>query len=328
MLREVFLNTICEYKMVKKKDKLLLGVSGGPDSIALLRLFAEMRKEYKLNLVALHLNHCLRKESGDEEKFVKAVCEKLDVKLVSQQRDVTKVFQGDSLEQCARQVRFDFFLTCARQLKIKKCALAHHRDDLVETTVMRFIRGAGLRGLRGFLPVTKWKSITFIRPLISLRKCELLDWLDKNKFEYCVDQSNFDEKFLRNKIRHNLIPQLENLNGNFVENVANLAESLALDYEYIYQQSFIVYQKVRHSQTQRTVTLDLAKIKELPVALFNNVIRFSIEQLKGNLRRIEAKHLKEIRDLVLNRPVHSVVDLPLLSVKKEKKLLVLESLLL
>jgi tRNA(Ile)-lysidine synthase len=147
MIEKTFKDTIEKYGLLKKKDKLLLGISGGPDSVCMFYQFLQIKKEYKLSLVCAHFNHGLREESEEEEKFVKNICNDFSVKFISEKKNVKEFFKGDSLEQTARNLRYDFFLKCSRQTKIKKLALAHNKDDLVETILMRLIRGAGLRGL-------------------------------------------------------------------------------------------------------------------------------------------------------------------------------------
>lgn len=322
MVEEIFIKTIRKYNLIEKREKILLGVSGGPDSLCLLYLFIRLRDEYKLQLICAHFNHALRDEADEEEQFVQNVCAAAGIKCVSEKKEVEKFFQGDSLEQTARTLRFDFFFKCARQFKIKKCALAHHKDDLVETMLMRLIRGTGLKGLRGFLPQSKMRNLTVIRPLIELRKEEILAWLKKEKIAYCVDKSNFEDKFFRNRIRLQLLPLLEKMNPQVVESMYQLGQTLSWDYEFIYSEACRVFGLCKKGETADMVKLDLKEIMSLHYALFNNVIRIAIEQLKGDTRQIEVRHLEEIRDLVFYRPPGSIVDLPNISIQKSDNFLI------
>ncbi|MBP7088959.1 MAG: tRNA lysidine(34) synthetase TilS [Candidatus Omnitrophica bacterium] len=328
MLKETFINTVKQGGLLKKKDKVILGVSGGPDSMCLLYLFLQIKKEYRLQLLCAHFNHSLREESDSEEEFIRKICENLNLEFVSEKKDVKSFLKGDSLEQTARNLRLDFFLKCSRQTKIKKIALAHHKDDLAETILMRLIKGTGLRGLRGFSSKSKYKNLTVIRPLIELRKKEILNWLDDNRITYCIDKSNLEDKFLRNKIRLKLMPFLEEINPNISDNLYNLARNLALDYDFIYSFSYDKFIVLRRRQNYNSIRLDLQGLKGLPLAIFNNVIRIAVEQFKGNTRRLEAKHLREIRDLLFKRPQGSIVDLPGFQVKKDNETLVIQSLIL
>jgi len=206
MLFEKFKTFIEENNLVKEKEKLILGISGGPDSVFLLIMFSKFKELRKIELITVHFNHALRKSADREEEFVRNLSENLNIKFVSEKKEVKKLYKGDSLEQTARNLRYDFFLKVARRYKIKKLALAHHKDDLVETVLLRIFRGTGLLGLRAMLPLSKYKNLTVIRPLLSLEKGEILDFLHKNKIPYMIDKSNFEEKFLRNKIRLEILP--------------------------------------------------------------------------------------------------------------------------
>lgn len=327
-MEEIFKNTLKKYGLLKKKDKVILGISGGPDSIVMLYQFLNIRKEYKLQLVCAHFNHSLRAEADIEEEFVSKVCAKLGVKFISEKKDVKSFFKGDSLEQTARNLRLDFFMKISRQTKIKKIALAHHKDDLAETVLMRMVRGSGLKGLRGFLPKTKFKSLTVIRPLIEVRKEEIIKWLKEQKISFCVDKSNFEEKFFRNRVRLKLLPLLKELNPNIVSSLCNLASNISLDYDFIHSFAHVKFLALKRKETSKSLCLDLKGLKELSPAIFNNVIRVAIEELKGNTRRLEVKHLNELQDLILHRPRGSIVDLPDLIVKKEEKSLFIQSLIL
>jgi tRNA(Ile)-lysidine synthase len=325
MIEQIFRKTIKKFALVEKKDRIILGVSGGPDSIFMLYQFLAIAKEYKLQLVCAHFNHSLRPEADQEEDFVKNLCQKSGIRFISEKKDVQKFFNGDSLEQTARNLRFDFFLSSSRHFKIKKLALAHHKDDLVETVLMRLVRGAGLRGLRGFLPKSKFSGLTVIRPLIEMGKKEIIDWLDTQKIKYCIDSSNFEDKFLRNRIRLKLLPALKEFNPNIVDNIYNLSRTLSSDYDFIYGFSRDMFESIKKGETAKTIKLDLEKLLKLHPAILSAIIRLAIEKIKGSTRRIELKHIDEIVDLILHRPQDSIVDLPAISIKKEGKSLIIQA---
>jgi tRNA(Ile)-lysidine synthase len=243
-------------------------------------------------------------------------------------KEVNKFFNGDSLEQTARNLRFDFFLKISRHFKIKKLALAHHKDDLVETVLMRLIRGAGLKGLRGFLPKTRFSSLTVSRPLIELNKKEIVSWLDEHNLKYCIDKSNFEDKFLRNRIHLELLPLLEKFNPDITNNIYNLSRNLSLDYDFIYTASRAAFESLKKGETAKTIKLDLEKLTKLHPALLQNVIRIAIEELKGHTRRIESRHIDEVVDLILYRPLESIVNLPFMLAKKEAKTFIIQTLIL
>ncbi|MCF7894612.1 MAG: tRNA lysidine(34) synthetase TilS [Candidatus Omnitrophica bacterium] len=327
-LEEIFLKTIKEYNLFNKKDKLLLGVSGGPDSIALLYNIINLAKDYKFKIVCAHFNHGLRKESDREEKFIKELCSKLNIDFVSEKKNVNDFFTGDSLEQTARKLRFDFFGKISRQAKIKKLVLAHHKNDLAETVLMRIIRGTGLKGLRGFLPKSHFRSLTVVRPFIDLEKEQILNWLDKKNIPFCLDKSNQEVKFLRNKIRIGLLPHLEAINESITDRLSDLAVNAGLDYDFIYNFSKSEFRRLKQKKSGRGLSLGLKGLEELHPAIFNNVIRIAIEQIKGNTRRINQNHLTKVKKLVLEGREEASIHLPKIVIKKEKKALSIQSLIL
>jgi len=327
MVVKEFINTSYKNKLFKKKDKIIIGVSGGPDSICMLHVFCLLRKEFKFNLICAHFNHALREEADIDEEFVRKLCLSLKVRFVSDKKNVGGFFKGDSLEQTARRLRFDFFLNCSREFKTKKVALAHTKDDVVETVLMRIIRGSALRGLRAIMPTSTYKGIRIIRPLIGVAKADIIKWLNQNGYRYRLDKTNFEDKFLRNKIRNRLIGFLREFNPNIENALYNLSRVAASDYDFIHN-----YAKSEFNSLKRVfagkIKLDTRMLNKLHPAVIFEIIRIAIDEVKGDLRRIELKHLDEIMDLISSRPPGSVVDLPGLEVKREQNSLIIKSLIL
>jgi len=327
VLDNIFLDTVKKYNLLKKKDKVILAVSGGPDSVCMFHLFCRMRERLKLNIVCAHFNHGLRKEADSDEEFVRCLCTSYKVKFVSAKKDVNNFFRGDSLEQTARRLRFDFFLQCSRYYKIRKIAIAHTRDDVIETLLMRIIRGSALRGMRAIMPKNMYKGMYIIRPLIEVDKGEVLKWLKDNNYSYVIDKTNFEDKFLRNKIRHKLIDELRKLNPNVENSLFNLSKIAAQDYDFIYRYAREKFNSLK-SSAHNSIKLNLKDLNSLHPAIVNEIIRIAIENVKGDLRRLEFRHLEEIRDLIVNRPEGSIVHLPYLEVKKEENSISIKSLIL
>jgi len=317
-------NFIKENSLINSKEKVILGVSGGPDSVFLFHAFLRLKedKDFLSRFVVVHFNHSLRPEADKEEEFVKKMCADFDLPFVSEKKDVRQFFSGDSLEQTARALRYDFFLSQARRLKIKKVVLAHHKDDLAETVLLRLIRGTGLLGLRGIAPLIKYKKIILVRPLLGIEKKDILTFLDNKGISYMTDKSNFDEEFLRNKIRLKLMPLLQEMNPKIKDNFYSLSKSISLDYQFIYSETVKVFNKAVKFQGDKQLKISLDLLGKLNPCLLNNLIRISIERLKGHLRRIELRHIEEVIDLMRFRPQGSVVDLPGIKVVKEKASLV------
>ena len=207
-------------------------------------------------------------------------------------------------------------MSVCRRHKAKKLVLAHHLDDLAETVLLRIVRGAGLLGLRGIMPVYKFNKILILRPLLDIPKADIVNWLRKEKIDYVVDQSNFDEAFLRNNIRKNLVPLLEKLNPNIKEAIANLAKTAGLDYGFIYSAAYKEYDRCLISLRAKTARLDLNRLNKLHKALFFMVLRIASEQMKGNLRRLELKHLEDVYVLAKKTSQSGGIDLPGVRIEK------------
>jgi len=317
-----FLGAIKRYSLLKKKYRVVLGVSGGPDSVAMLHLFSHIKREFKLYLVCVHLNHGLREEAGEEEIFVKRLADSLNIKFVSERKNVEGFYEGDSLEQVARNLRYDFFFKVANTLKIKKIALAHTKDDVVETVLMRVIRGSGIQGLRGILPLIKLKGKTFIRPLIEIEKEEIIEWLKEKKIEYRVDSSNFEERFFRNKIRLNILPLLKKLNPNIKNNLFNLARLSAWNYDFITKLAYKELEQLREEEGKGFLILNLERLKRLHPFLFLQVLRLAIEEVKGDTRRLDWRHFEKILEAITKKNV--IIDLPHLIVEIDASRLTLK----
>jgi tRNA(Ile)-lysidine synthase len=255
------------------------------------------------------------------------VSSELKVRFISCRKDVKKVSGGDSLEQAGRLARFDFFLNCCRRFGAKKIALAHNKDDVAETVVMRMLRGSALRGLRAILPKVKYKSAILIRPLIDVSKDDILNWLKVNKIDYRIDKTNLEQKFLRNKIRHKLIPLLKEVNPNIVNVLANTAKVVGRDYDFIHGFSVKEFNGLAKLGNAK-IKLNLEKLKKLHPAIINSVLRIAIEEIKGDLRRLELRHFDELVDLVFNRPESSIVHLPNLEIRKDNNCIIIKSLIL
>ena len=315
-------DSILENKYLKKNENIILAVSGGPDSIFLLELFYVLKKSFKGKIIVGHFNHMLREESEEEVIFVKNMADKYGFEFVTEAKDVKAYYTGDSIEQTARHLRYDFFQKIAREFKVKKIVLGHHKDDLMETVLLRLIRGSGLMGLRAMQPLAKYKRIYLMRPLLQFEKTEIVDYLDSNKIKYVTDMSNFEDVYLRNRVRSKFIPLFVEANPNIKNAFLNLTTTLAKDYDYMHIQTVEAYKSVFISHKGLSLRIDSVKLLLLHPALISHVIRYCIEQVKGNLRRLELRHMAEIMDLLHKRPVRSVVDLPDCSAVKEHEELV------
>lgn len=301
---KTFKETIKKHGLIRKSDRILIGVSGGPDSLALLLELAGLRSELGLTLHIAHLDHGLRPDSAGDALFVKRLADKLNIPVYIKRLELGLAQKKGSLEEICREARMDFLTKTAKKIKANKIALGHNLDDQAETVLMRLLRGTGLSGLSGIFLKRQIRGMIFIRPLLKTPRSEITKYLKKRGVKARIDQTNKEDIFFRNKIRHKLIPLLKNkFNPNIVEALANLAESAYYDYEYLNQ----VTEKCLKSSALK---INLKKLKQLHPAILRLKIRQAIRKLQGDTRRINFTHIKEIEDLLFNRPTGSIVDLP------------------
>jgi len=316
-MQGTFLNkikaTIKKYNMLEKNDRILTGVSGGPDSVTLLNVLCELKKEYSLNIIIAHLDHKFRgEESVCDRKFCEDLAKKYNLEIAWEEADVPKIAKekGISPEEAARFERYDFFKHAAKEKGVEKIAVGHTRDDQAETVLMRILRGAGMKGLGGISPVKDIQGYKIIRPLIEVSRKEVEDFIIENSLKFRKDSSNEKAVFTRNKIRLELIPLLErDFNPNIKEVLANMAENLQIENEFFAKygkRKFKSMSKIKQGE----IFIDLKKFKKQPEAVRKRILRAALEELKGDLRRLTYQHWKEMEELIDNRPINSIVDLP------------------
>lgn len=303
-ITEKFKGTIDRYNLIEKGDRILVGVSGGPDSVALLYLLNGLRKKYNLHLHIAHLDHMLRPDSSKDREFVESLAGRLKIPFTSASVNVKELSRKGSLEEIARNARLGFFFNVAKKIKACKIALGHNLDDRAETVLMRLIRGSGLYGLSAILPKREISGYKIIRPLIEIKRDEIEKFLKKRGIKPRRDITNYEEIYFRNKIRNRLLPLLEKeYNKNVKEVLSNVAESSGNDYDYLINEAELALKRLGSR-------INSGKFLKLHPSIRRLVIRLSIMRLKGNTRQINFKHIQEVEDLIANRPVNSVVDLP------------------
>lgn len=311
-----FKDTIKKYNLINQGDRIVVGVSGGPDSVCLVYLLNGLKKEFRTMLTIAHLDHSLRKDSYKDREYVEKLGKKLGIRVISSKVNVKELARFGSLEEIARNARLRFLFKVAADVKAKKIALGHNFDDQAETVLMRIIRGSGLSGLSGILPKRNMAGFVIIRPLIEVKRRQIEAYLRRKKIKARIDVSNKQDLFFRNKIRNKLLPLLEKgYNNNIREVLANMAQNAGSDYDYLQQAA-------KRSMRGAKAKLNLDKLTKLHPAIQRLILRRAFASIKGDTRRITFKHIREIEDLILNRPQNSVVDLPKgVSVVKKKHLI-------
>lgn len=217
--------TYClEHSLIRPEDRILLAVSGGPDSVALLHIFNSMKKEMKIDISVAHLEHGMRKENSTRDQaFVRRLARELKIDFYTKSVKVSMERRGrESLEEAARRIRYEYLFEIMKSIGYSKIATGHSLDDNIETILYRLVSGTGPQGLFGMLSKTK----SIIHPLLELTKKQILSYLDENGFKYRIDHTNFNTDIVRNRIRHELIPVLVSINPKSKEHILNLTKIL------------------------------------------------------------------------------------------------------
>lgn len=292
---ERFKDYIEEEKLLNDGETVVVAVSGGPDSSALLHLLQKVSGLYKLRLVVAHLNHCMRPEADREAREVKKWSEGMGLSCEIKAVDVRKLkeIRGVSEEVAGREARYAHLFSVARVYGAKKIALGHHLDDQAETVLLNVIRGTGIDGLAGILPKTKRQGFYLIRPLLCMRRKEVESYCEKHLLQTHTDSTNLETEYKRNKIRLNLLPRLEEqYNPKIRENLINLAEIARLDR--LFLQNLVVKIMGTIARPGNNETSFFKKdIIALPAALAGRVLRFTHKKyaVSGELN---LNHLKDI----------------------------------
>jgi tRNA(Ile)-lysidine synthase len=304
--------TLVDHKMVEPGDTILLGVSGGPDSVALLRSLVELKQELRIELAIAHLNHSARGEESDRDaQFVKELGGALQIKTLIEKVDVAaeQIASKNSFQETARNLRLDFFQRTMNQIGANKIALGHTSDDQVETVLINLLRGSGLKGVAGMNPVRS----PYIRPLFYCFRSEVVGFLHERGFSYCKDSSNEKTDYLRNRIRLELIPFLqENYNPRIVENFFETSGIFRAENDYLEVLSDHEFDRAVSTKPGETDTLDMdiAYFITLPLALKRRVVRKAIQSVKGDLKKISSFHIQEILRLFEKSQKGKRIDLP------------------
>jgi tRNA(Ile)-lysidine synthase len=309
------LTYIQKKNLVSSGEKLVVAVSGGPDSVCLLYILAGLRQELGIELHIAHLNHQLRgAESDVDADYVVGLARRLKIPATIESHDV-RAYRAQhhlTLEEAAREVRYGFLAEVAEQTGAVKIAVGHTADDHAETVLMHVLRGSGTRGLRGLLPVSCRQStggsLTLIRPLLELNRQDTVAYCREHHLQPRTDTSNLSTEPLRNRVRLELLPELREYNPQIKESLLRLARTSAGDMDYIEKEAGRFTGKVTKS-SPGSVVFDKKSFLALHPTLQRQLLRSSIESLLGNLKDIEADHIENVL-AALDKSAGKVIGLP------------------
>ena len=288
----MFLDTL-KYSVFEKcgwkvKQPLLVGVSGGADSLVLMFGL----KDLGFQLTIAHLDHGLREESAQDADALQALAAAQGLDFIRKRVDVGKVAQteGQSTEEAARNVRYQFLFEQARACGAQAVAVGHHADDQVETVLMHFLRGSALPGLTGMdyrkiMPI--WDdNIPLIRPLLGIWRDEIESYLDELGVVPRIDHTNWDTTYFRNRLRHELIPELQTYNPQIREGIWRMADILREEDQYLDQLTQTAWQEIKVRLNQERIILDSSKFTKQPKAIQRRLLRYAIAHLRPDLRDV------------------------------------------
>ncbi len=332
MIPQGVYDAISQYQLLTEKDRIVVGVSGGPDSIALLHILWQLSEEYSLSLCVAHLNHMQRdEESKEDAEYTLRFANKLSIPVVSEEIDVKAVKERESkgfpLTDVARKIRYDFFKRVAKGFGASKIAVGHHANDHVETMLINLIRGAGPEGLKGIASIRKIdEGLLLIRPLIKLSSQQIHQYLSEHQLEFRVDSSNLKPIFLRNRVRLQLLPLLRNEYNPKVDNAfIQLSRLIEADDDYINEAVNHVLPQAIIEHGKKMVVMDVDRLSGLHPAIQTRVIRRAIAMIRADTTGFNYQHIQGIRQLITGIHPQTKLSLPFsISVKREYKHLVIK----
>ena len=294
--------------MLQPFETVVVGVSGGADSLGLLLILKEL-DELRLKLIVAHLNHGLRPvEANRDAELVRGIALSLDLPFELNEVNTLdfKRNKNLSLEEAARTLRYRFLIEVLNKYGADKIAIGHSLDDQAETVLMRFIRGSGLLGLSGIPPVRD----NIIRPLIEVKRSDIENYLRSKGISWIEDSTNEMRVFLRNRIRHDLMPELLKYNQNIKVTLARTAYIVGVEEDYVTAKASESIDSVFERFGKDEIFGNLSGYKQLPFAIRFAVIRLAIERVKGDLKRISLKHIISVNELILSKEASGELSLP------------------
>ena len=297
-----------KYNMIHRGDGIILGLSGGPDSVCLFFVLLALAADYDLSIKAVHVNHMIRGVDADEdEEYVRQLCADYQVPLDVRKFDIPKMAKesGRSMEEEARMARYDAFEKAAMEMekdgRSAKIAIAHNADDNAETVIFHMARGAGLDGMCGISPVRD----RIIRPLLAVKKQEILDFLEENGIPYCIDATNAETDYDRNRIRHNILPELNKVNEKAVEHISEMTARLAEVSEFLSMETSGLLQMAQLENNK----LRKRTIATAPRVVAAQALKDYISNYMPQKKDVAAVHIEAILGL-LNADGERQIQLP------------------
>ncbi|MBW2137881.1 MAG: tRNA lysidine(34) synthetase TilS [Deltaproteobacteria bacterium] len=294
--------------MIDRGDRVIVAVSGGPDSMCLLHILNGLKADLGMDLVVAHYDHGLRPSCDESEtRFVRDFARSLDIPFETEKSTGLRQSGGGSLEEWAREQRYGYLERLGERLGARKIALGHNLDDQAETFIIRLLRGSGPSGLAGIPPVRDKK---IIRPLIEVKRKEIEHYLEGLQIPFVIDQSNYETRFLRNRVRLEIMPPLLKLQPKLIEHLGQSAEMLRADNQYLEDRANEWIREAADLKPSGDILIRAHGYLRLPPPIRQRVLRGILKRLKKNLRRIGATHIQSIDELACGEKPQGTLNLP------------------
>jgi tRNA(Ile)-lysidine synthase len=306
------------YNMVEPGDKVVLGFSGGADSVALLHILKELQQTLQFQLYAAHINHGLRGQAAREDaEFAEDLCKKCGIPFFLKEVDVRSLAKelNQTEEEAGRVVRYGFFFEVMDKIKGNRIATAHHKNDQAETILHNIIRGTGMQGLTGIKPI---RDGVIIRPLLDVSRREIEDYLQQKQLPYRVDASNANSAYTRNRIRNQLLPVLmQGYNPDIVDSLSRMGDILREEDDFLALYCSSLFKEIASSAREQ-IRLDLQRFRNYHPALQRRLVRLAVEEVRGDLDGVSHSHVEAVIRLTACSPTGSRTILPAGSLNKRK----------
>lgn len=323
--------TIQAYGLLKTGDSVVAAVSGGPDSVALVHALASLREEYEWRLAAAHLDHQFRgEESKEDSRYVQRLCAEMNIPCFVESIDVPRFITetGLNLQEAARQVRYRFLMQVAKEMGDAKIATAHHADDQLETMLMRLVRGTSVEGLSG-IPLRRHENnIDIVRPLLEVSRDQIERYCKEHGMIPRQDQSNFSDKYLRNRIRLHWIPLMRQENPQISDTTAQLASLLREENDYLRQESEANLSSIVEDWSANTIIIRQNDFLTHHLALQRRMIKLILSYLlKSDIKETGYVHIENIREIIEGANPAACIHLPgQLQVRREYQRVIFSSI--
>ena len=310
MIFEKVLSTINKHELIQKGDKIVVGLSGGPDSVCLLHILSRLKEELDLEIYAAHLNHQIRGIEAQKDAFyISKLCEEMGITFFIKSINVPEYCEknGVSIEEGARKLRYEMFYEIKNNTRANKIAIGHNLNDQAETILMRMMRGTGLQGLKGIEYI---RDGVIIRPILDIERNDIEEYCKQNKLNPRIDKTNLESIYTRNKIRLELIPYMkDNFNSNIIESIVRMGNSLRSDNDYIESEALIKFNEVSKINSD-SVELNLKPYVNIHNSMKVRILRNAIKHILGDTNFIDQRHIDDIIELEDESKIDKVINLP------------------